>query len=117
MSSLKKKLYQFTNWEFDIEKVENLIYDNKVYKFYDNETKKSFLFHYNTNHSLKYNLNILKELIIENFGFCEIVGCKFGKKFIRCKEYENCSHICFYSLYCDKYNIFDLFDNHIPHID
>ena len=62
MSSLKKKLYKFTNWNFEIEKVENEYFD-KVYRFYDNETKKSFLFHYKTNHSLKYNLNILKELI------------------------------------------------------
>lgn len=116
MSSLKKKLYKFTDWNFEIEKMENEYFD-KVYRFYDNETKKSFLFHYKTDFSLKYNLNILKVLIIENFGFCEIVGCKIGKKFIRCKEYENCSHKCFYSLYCNKYNIFDLFDNHIPHID
>lgn len=117
MSSLKKKLYQFTDWEFEISKIENELLDNKVYKFYDNETKKSFLFHYDNNHSLKWNLNILKLMIIENFGFCEIVGCKIGKKFIRCKNYEQCSNKCFYSIYCDKYNIFDLFDNHIPHID
>lgn len=38
MSSLKKKLYQFTNWEFDITKVNEAI---KVYNFYDKETKNS----------------------------------------------------------------------------
>lgn len=107
--SLHKKLEQFTGWQFKITKVENNILSDKLYEIYDYKTKKKFYFCYDGCKTMKYNLQVLKAEIIENFNFCEILNCKREIiKLMRHDEYVKCKEFCIYAPYCSKISIDDV---------
>lgn len=93
--SLKKKLYNYIGYDFHIYKIIN--------KYYIIEYEgKKFIYRYEKNENLDYNLKVLKAEIKNKFNFIEVRNCKYAYNIMDPKTYEKCRRECPYYMFCEK---------------